>query len=276
LQLLIRNKKQLGVEMSSSAMHVAKTGLNAQQTRMQVIANNLANVNTVGFKRDRANFESLLYQVQRSSGEQTSEGTSLSSALALGTGVRAVNTQKLFSQGSMINTDNALDVAIDGQGFFQVLMPDNRVGYTRNGSFSRNAEGTLTTASGYVVQPEITLPAGATQINISQDGIVTALVAGAVAPEELGQLTVANFSNPRGLQPVGESFMVETTASGEPVVSNPLAEGAGKMLQGSLEASNVNVVQQLVEMIETQRAYEVSSKSISSADEMMRYISQNL
>ena len=134
----------------------------------------------------------------------------------------------------------------------------------------------MTTASGYVVQPEITLPAGATQINISQDGIVTALVAGAVAPEELGQLTVANFSNPRGLQPVGESFMVETTASGEPVVSNPLAEGAGKMLQGSLEASNVNVVQQLVEMIETQRAYEVSSKSISSADEMMRYISQNL
>ena len=141
--------------MSSSAMHVAKTGLNAQQTRMQVIANNLSNVNTVGFKRDRANFESLLYQVQRSSGEQTSEGTTLSSALALGTGVRAVNTQKLFSQGSLINTDNALDVAIDGNGFFQVLMPDNRVGYTRNGSFSRNAEGTLTTASGYVVQPEI-------------------------------------------------------------------------------------------------------------------------
>jgi flagellar basal-body rod protein FlgG len=262
--------------MSSSAMHVAKTGLNAQQTRMQVIANNLSNVNTVGFKRDRANFESLLYQVQRSSGEQTSEGTTLSSALALGTGVRAVNTQKLFSQGSLINTDNALDVAIDGNGFFQVLMPDDRIGYTRNGSFSRNAEGTLTTASGYVVQPEIVLPAGATQINISQDGIVTALVAGAIAPEEVGQLTVANFANPRGLQPVGESFLVETPSSGEAVIGNPLAEGAGKLLQGSLEASNVNVVQQLVEMIETQRAYEVSSKSISASDEMMRYISQNL
>ena len=262
--------------MSSSAMHVAKTGLNAQQTRMQVIANNLSNVNTVGFKRDRANFESLLYQVQRSSGDQTSEGTTLSSALALGTGVRAVNTQKLFSQGSLINTDNALDLAIDGQGFFQVLLPDNRLGYTRNGSFSRNAEGTLTTASGYVVQPEIVLLAGATQINVSQDGIVTALVAGAVAPQELGQITVANFSNPRGLQPVGESFMVETNSSGAPVVTAPLAEGAGKLLQGSLEASNVNVVQQLVEMIETQRAYEVSSKAISSSDEMMRYISQNL
>ena len=262
--------------MSSSAMHVAKTGLNAQQTRMQVIANNLSNVNTVGFKRDRANFESLLYQVQRSSGDQTSEGTTLSSALALGTGVRAVNTQKLFSQGSLINTDNALDLAIDGQGFFQVLLPDNRLGYTRNGSFSRNAEGTLTTASGYVVQPEIVLPAGATQINVSQDGIVTALVAGAVAPQELGQITVANFSNTRGLQPVGESFMVETNSSGAPVVTAPLAEGAGKLLQGSLEASNVNVVQQLVEMIETQRAYEVSSKAISSSDEMMRYISQNL
>ena len=187
-----------------------------------------------------------------------------------------MNTQKLFSQGSLINTDNALDVAIDGNGFFQVLMPDNRVGYTRNGSFSRNAEGTLTTASGYVVQPEIVLPAGATKINISQDGIVTALVAGAIEPEEVGQLTVANFANPRGLQPIGESFLVETQSSGEAVIGNPLAEGAGKLLQGSLEASNVNVVQQLVEMIETQRAYEVSSKSISASDEMMRYISQNL
>ena len=262
--------------MSTNSMHVAKTGLNAQQTRMQVIANNLANVNTTGFKKDRANFESLLYQVRRNSGEQTSAETNLSSAFAVGTGTRVLNTQKLFTQGSLITTDNALDVAIEGTGFFQVLLPDDRIGYTRNGAFSRNAEGVLTTGSGYVVQPEIVLPAGATQINISQDGIVTALVAGAIAPEEVGQLTVANFANPRGLQPIGESFLVETPSSGEAVIGNPLAEGAGKLLQGSLEASNVNVVQQLVEMIETQRAYEVSSKSISASDEMMRYISQNL
>ena len=262
--------------MSTSSMHVAKTGLNAQQTRMQIIANNLANVSTTGFKRDRANFETLLYQVRRVAGDQTTAATNLTSSFSVGTGARIVNTQKFMTQGSLVTTDNALDLAIEGGGFFQVLLPDNRLGYTRNGSFSRNAEGTLTTASGYVVQPEIVLPAGATQINVSQDGIVTALVAGAVAPQELGQITVANFSNPRGLQPVGESFMVETNSSGAPVVTAPLAEGAGKLLQGSLEASNVNVVQQLVEMIETQRAYEVSSKAISSSDEMMRYISQNL
>lgn len=262
--------------MSSSAMHVAKTGLNAQQMRMQVIANNLANTNTTGFKRDRVNFESLLYQTQRFGGDQTSEATALSSALALGTGVRAVNTQKLHSQGNLTTTDNALDLAIDGQGFFQVLMPDGRIGYTRNGAFSRSADGTLTSASGYVLQPQIQIPSGVTQINISQDGIVSATVAGASLPQELGQLTLANFANPRGLQPIGESFFVETTASGAPVIGNPFTQGLGKLEQGVLEASNVNVVQQLVDMIEAQRAYEVASKSISASDEMMRFISNNL
>lgn len=262
--------------MSSSAMHVAKTGLNAQQMRMQVIANNLSNVNTVGFKRDRVNFESLLYQVRRSGGDQTSQGTALTSALAVGTGVRAVNTEKLHTQGSLINTDNALDIAIDGDGFFQVLLPDGRIGYTRNGTFSRSAEGTLTTASGYVVQPEITIPDGATQVNISQDGIVSAQIAGETQAQELGQLTISIFANPRGLQPIGESFLIQTDASGTANVTAPLEQGAGKLVQGSLEASNVNVVQQLVEMIEAQRAYEVSSKAISSSDEMMRYISNNL
>jgi flagellar basal-body rod protein FlgG len=257
-------------------MHVAKTGLNAQQIRMQVIANNLSNVNTVGFKRDRVNFESLLYQVRRSGGDQTSQGTALTSALAVGTGVRAVNTEKLHTQGSLINTDNALDVAIDGDGFFQVLLPDGRIGYTRNGTFSRSADGTLTTASGYVVQPEITIPDGATQVNISQDGIVSAQIAGETQAQELGQLTISIFANPRGLQPIGESFLIQTDASGIANVTAPLEQGAGKLVQGSLEASNVNVVQQLVEMIEAQRAYEVSSKAISSSDEMMRYISNNL
>ena len=262
--------------MSSSAMHVAKTGLNAQQTRMQVIANNLANVNTTAFKRDRANFESLLYQVYRPGGAQTSEATELASASAIGTGVRIVNTEKLYSQGSLVNTENALDVAIDGQGFFQVLLPDGRIGYTRNGTFARNAEGTLTTSSGYVLQPSITIPDDTTGINISADGIVSVNQAGQVQAQEVGQVLLANFANPRGLQPIGESFVVETPASGTAVVAAPFNQGFGKLVQGSLEASNVNVVQQLVDMIETQRAYEVSSKSITAVDEMLRFISNNL
>jgi len=262
--------------MSSSAMHVAKTGLNSQQTKMQVIANNLANVNTTGFKKDRVNFESLLYQIQRSSGEQTSADTDLASAFAVGTGVRIVNTQKLYTQGSLVNTDNALDLAIDGSGFFQVLLPDGRVGFTRNGSFSRNAEGTLVTPSGYTLQPEIAIPEGVTEINVSADGLVSVQVAGEAEAAEVGQLTLANFANPSGLQPIGENFAVETPASGAPAIGNPFGEGFGKLVQGSLEASNINVVQELVDMIETQRAYEVSSKSISAVDEMMRFVSNNL
>ena len=190
-------------------MHVAKTGLNSQQTKMQVIANNLANVNTTGFKKDRVNFESLLYQIQRSSGEQTSADTDLASAFAVGTGVRIVNTQKLYTQGSLVNTDNALDLAIDGSGFFQVLLPDGRVGFTRNGSFSRNAEGTLVTPSGYTLQPEIAIPEGVTEINVSADGLVSVQVAGEAEAAEVGQLTLANFANPAGLQPIGENFDVD-------------------------------------------------------------------
>jgi flagellar basal-body rod protein FlgG len=221
--------------MSANAMHVAKSGLNAQQTRMQIIANNLANVNTAGFKKDRANFESLLYQVRRYAGDQTSADTNLTSSFAIGTGTRIVNTEKMHSQGSLMMTENALDLAIEGGGFFQVLMPDNRIGYTRNGSFSRNDEGTLTTASGYVLQPEIQIPEGATNINVSANGIVSVTLAGETAAQEVGQL-----------------------------------------VQGALESSNVNVVQELVDMIETQRAYEVSSKAITSVDEMLRFISNNL
>jgi flagellar basal-body rod protein FlgG len=262
--------------MSSDAMHVAKTGLNAQQTRMQVIANNLANVNTTGFKRDRANFETLLYQNIRPAGAQTSEGTQLTTPLSVGTGVRIVNTEKLYSQGGLATTDNALDVAIDGQGFLQVLLPDGQIGYTRDGALSRNAEGTLTTASGYVVQPEIQIPDGALDITISADGIVSATMPGAAAAEEIGQITLAAFPNPRGLNPIGENFVTESPASGAPVVGTPYTDGMGKLVQGALEQSNVNVVQELVDMIETQRAYEVNSKSISASDEMMRFLSNKL
>lgn len=262
--------------MSSSAMHVATTGLNAQQLKMQIIANNLANVNTNGFKRDRANFESLLYQVMRSGGAQTSDGTMLTSSSTIGTGVRLVSTDKLYTQGSLTSTENAMDMAIDGQGFFQVLLPDGRMGYTRNGAFSRDANGTLTTASGYVVQPQIQIPDGATEINVGANGVISVLAGGSSSPQEVGQLTLVDFTNPRGLQPIGENFVVETPASGTPIEGNPFEGGFGKITQGYLEGSNVNVVQQLVDMIETQRAYEVSSKSITAVDEMMKYISNNL
>ena len=262
--------------MSTFAMHVAKTGLNSQQVKMQVIANNLANVNTTGFKSDRANFESLLYQILRGAGENTSENTSLTSGLSVGTGTRLLNTNKLFTQGSLMDTGNSLDMSIEGDGFFQVLMPDGRVGYTRSGAFSRNAEGVVTSASGYPLQPEIQIPEEATSINVSSDGIVSVQVPGAVDAEEVGQITLADFANRQGLQPNGESMLIETPASGAPIIANPFQEGMGRLVQGALESSNVNVVQQLVDMIETQRAYEVSSKTITSVDEMMRYIAQNL
>lgn len=262
--------------MSTNAMHVARTGLDAQQTRMQVIANNLANVNTTGFKRDRANFETLLYQTHRPGGAQTSDTTALTSPLAIGTGVRVVATEKIHTQGGLTTTGNAFDMAIDGQGFFQVLMPDGRMGYTRDGSLSRNADGLLTTDSGYIVQPEIPIPAGAQSITVSNDGIVSATIPGQVEAQEVGQLTLASFPNPRGLTPVGENLLVETTASGAAVVGAPMADGMGKLVQGALEASNVNVVQELVDMIETQRAYEISSKSISASDEMLRTLSNKL
>ena len=262
--------------MSPSSMHVAKTGLNAQQTRMQIIANNLANVSTNGFKRDRANFETLLYQVRRVAGDQVTAEANLTSSFSVGTGARIVNTQKTMTQGSLVTTDNSLDLAIEGGGFFQVLLPDGRIGYTRNGAFSTNADGVLTTSSGYVVQPEIAIPDGVSQINISRDGIISVLVAGANGAEAVGQLQLADFTNRTGLQPIGESFFVQTDSSGEPVVNIPQEDGMGRLIQGAVEASNVNVVTELVEMIETQRAYEVSSKSITSVGEMLRFISQNL
>ena len=262
--------------MSTNAMHVAKTGLNAQQVRMQVISNNLANVNTNGFKRDRANFESLLYQIIRSSGAQTSVDTELTSGFSVGTGVNVVNSNKLHSQGSIVSTDNSLDLAIDGSGFFQVLLPDGQIVYTRNGAFARNNDGILTTNSGFIIQPEIAIPAEATKINVSSDGIVSVQVPGQVDAQEVGQLQLADFQNKTGLQPIGENFYVETTASGPPVLENPFVGGFGKVVQGALESSNVNVVQELVDMIETQRAYEVNSKAITSVDEMLRFVSNNL
>ena len=235
--------------MGINAMHVAKTGLNAQQVRMQII---------------------------RSSGAQTSVDTELTSGFSVGTGVNIVSVNKMHSQGSIISTDNSLDLAIDGTGMFQVLLPSGELVYTRNGAFSRNDEGLLTTSSGFIIQPEIAVPAEATKINVSADGIISVQIPEQVEAQEVGQLQLANFQNLTGLQPIGENFFVESIASGPPILENPFVAGFGKIVQGSLEASNVNVVQELVDMIETQRAYEVNSKAITSVDEMLRFVSNNL
>ncbi len=262
--------------MTVSAMHVAKSGLTAQQIRMQVIANNLANVNTNGFKRDRANFESLLYQVNRYSGDLTAQEARLSSGFTIGTGTRIVNTEKVHMQGSLVMTNNSLDIAVEGGGFFQVLLPDGRIGYTRDGAFEQNSEGILTTASGYVLQPEIQIPEGTTNVNIASDGTISVTVGDDTDSQEIGVITLADFPNRTGLQPIGENFLISTESSGQALIAAPLDQGFGKLVQGALESSNVNVVQELVEMIEAQRAYEVSSKAITASDDMLRFISNNL
>lgn len=262
--------------MSNAAMHVAKTGVEAQQLKMQVIANNLANVNTTGFKKDRVNFETLVYQVKKLAGAQTSEGTEATSGLNVGTGVRIVSTEKMFSQGSIAQTDNALDLAISGGGFFQIILPDGQFGYSRDGSFSRNGEGILCTADGFVLQPQITIPPNVTNISIGGNGAVSVNLPGQNAPTNVGQIQLATFINPTGLAPIGSNFLKETNVSGAATLNNPMENGSGKLVQGSLENSNVKVVQELVNMIETQRAYEVSSKAITATDEMLRYINQNL
>ncbi|MCC7329919.1 MAG: flagellar basal-body rod protein FlgG [Gammaproteobacteria bacterium] len=258
------------------SLWVAKTGLDAQQTRMTVVSNNLANVNTNGFKKGRAIFEDLLYQNVSQAGGATSQNTQKPTGLTLGTGVRVVATEKTFNQGATVNTGNPLDVMISGRGFFQVLMPDGTQAYTRDGSFKIDSEGRLVTASGYQVQPSITVPNGVTSVTISPDGLIQAKVTGQVDPVTLGTLQVADFINPAGLQPRGQNLLVETVASGTPQVGNPNIEGRGDLVQGSLEGSNVNVVEELVGMIETQRAYEMNSKAIAVSDQMLQYLNNNL
>jgi len=258
------------------ALWIAKTGLEAQQTRMGVVSNNLANVSTTGFKRDRAIFEDLLYQNVRQPGAQTSQDTTLPSGLMRGTGVRTVATEKLHTQGNMVQTDNGLDVAIEGRGYFQILRPDGTLGYTRDGSFKLDAQGQLVTSNGYVVQPTITVPSGAQSVTIGIDGTVSVMISGDSAPTQIGTLQLADFVNPAGLQPIGENLYLETAASGSPQVGNPGLSGLGTVIQGSLESSNVNVVEEMVNMIETQRAYEINSKAVSTSDQMLQYINQNL
>jgi flagellar basal-body rod protein FlgG len=258
-----------------ASMWVAKTGLDAQQTRMNVISNNLANVNTAGFKRDRAVFEDMLYQNIKQAGGQTDANSQAPTGLMLGTGVRVVATEKTHAQGNMMTTQNPLDLAIAGGGFFQIAQPDGTIAYTRDGGFKLSNTGQLVTSSGALLQPAITVPQNAAALSVGRDGTVSVELTGG-GNQVIGQIQVARFINPSGLQSLGQNLMKETPASGPAQVLVPGQGGAGSVIQGSLEASNVNVVEEMVNMIETQRAYEINSKAISAVDGMLRFINDRL
>lgn len=262
--------------MTNAALHVARTGLDAQAARMRVIANNLANVNTTGFKRDRAQFETLAYQTMTAAGAPSSGDALYATGMSLGSGVQMTGTARLNTQGALSTSDNPLDLAIEGDGFFQVTMPDGRTAYTRAGNLNRSPDGQIVTADGLPLQPGIQIPEDAESITIGTDGTVSAMLAGQTEASELGQIELARFVNPAGLQALGDNLLIETAASGAPQVGGAGADGRGSIRQGALEASNVNVVQELVDMIETQRAYEVSSKMITATDEMLRNANQQM
>ncbi|RUO79837.1 flagellar basal-body rod protein FlgG [Idiomarina tyrosinivorans] len=259
------------------ALWISKTGLDAQQRDISVISNNLANASTIGFKKSRAIFESLLYQNINQPGGQSAQDSEMPNGLMLGAGTKVVATQKSHTQGNVQTTDNSLDVMIDGKGFFQVLMPDGTLSYTRNGQFSLNEEGQLVTSgAGFPVEPAIQIPEDATSISISQEGEVTVTQPGNADNAIVGQLNLASFINPAGLEPIGQNLYQETAVSGAPQEAVPGVDGMGTTVQGALETSNVNVTEELVNLIESQRAYEMNSKVISSVDEMLGYLSQQL
>ncbi len=256
------------------SLYIAKTGLEAQQTNLDVVTNNLANVSTNGFKKSRAVFEDLLYQNVRQPGAQSSQQTQLPSGLQIGTGVRAVATERLHTQGNPQQTGNSKDVMINGSGFFQVLMPDGTTAYTRDGAFQTDNNGQLVTSSGYVLQPPITVPSNALTMTVGRDGTVSVTTPGTVAPTQIGSIQVSNFVNPAGLESLGENLYAETGSSGTAQTSTPGTNGAGVLMQGYVETSNVNVVEEMVNMIQTQRAYEINSKAITTSDQMLAKISQ--
>jgi len=256
------------------SLYIAKSGLDAQQTQLDVVSNNLANVGTTGFKRSRAVFEDLMYQNLRQVGGQTSDQTRLPSGLQVGTGVQVVATERIHIQGNLTKTDKPRDVAINGNGFFQVQMPDGTTTYTRDGNFDQDRDGQLVTASGFLIQPTITIPANATSLTIGRDGIVSVTQPGTTASVQVGQLQLATFVNPTGLQSLGENLYAETDSSGAPNQVNPGVDSAGTLVQGSVEASNVNVVEELVNMIATQRSYEINSKAVQTSDQMLQRLAQ--
>ena len=256
------------------SLWISKTGMEAQQTQLDHISNNLANSGTNGYKRSHAVFEDLMYQNLRQAGANSSEQTQLPTGLQVGLGTRAVATSRQFSQGNLQQTTNTLDVAIKGQGFFQIQMPDGTTGYTRDGSFQTDANGQLVTNNGYVVQPGITIPANAQSVTIAPDGTVSVALPGQAVPQQLGQLQLASFVNPAGLEPRGQNLYAETAASGTPNAGAPADNGFGSLAQGFVETSNVNVVEELITMIQTQRAYELNSKAIQTSDQMLQRLGQ--
>ncbi|MDP2808783.1 MAG: flagellar basal-body rod protein FlgG [Rhodocyclaceae bacterium] len=256
------------------SLWIAKTGLDAQQTQLDVISNNLANVSTNGYKRARAVFEDLLYQNLRQPGAQSSQQTQIPSGLMIGTGVRPIATERIFTQGSLQKTDNGLDIAINGLGFFQIQMPDGTLAYSRDGSFQKDSTGQVVTSSGYPLSPAITIPATATSVTVSRDGIVSVLQAGSTTPTSIGNIQLAGFVNAGGLQSAGENLFVETASSGTPTPNTPGTNGTGLLNQGYVETSNVNVAEELVSMIQTQRAYELNSKAIQTSDNMLGRLTQ--
>jgi flagellar basal-body rod protein FlgG len=259
-----------------SSLWIAKTGLDAQQTRMDVISNNLANANTTGFKSSRASFQDLIYQNKGQPGGQTTEQTQSPTGMMLGTGVRIVGTQKIFTQGNPTQTGNSLDLEIGGNGFMQVSMPDGTIAYTRDGSLHPDQNGQLVTADGYPLEPAITLPPNVGSITIGTDGTVSVTSNGTTTPTTIGTIQLADFVNPAGLQPMGQNLYLETASSGTAQTGQPGLNGMGTITQGSLESSNVNVVEEMVNMIETQRTYEMNSKSISSTDQMLQDLTDKL
>jgi flagellar basal-body rod protein FlgG len=256
------------------SLWISKTGLDAQQTNLDVISNNLANVSTNGFKRSRAVFEDLLYQTLRQPGAQSSQTTQVPSGLQIGTGVRPVATARIHTQGNLQQTGNSLDLAINGQGFFQVQMPDGTTGYTRDGSLHLDSQGQIVTSNGFALSPAITVPANTLSITVGQDGVVSATQSGSAAPTQIGSIQLATFINSAGLQPNGQNLYLETAASGSPTANAPGSNGAGLLNQGYVETSNVNVVEELVSMIQTQRAYEINSRAIQVSDQMLQRLSQ--
>ncbi|MFQ3280878.1 flagellar basal-body rod protein FlgG [Reinekea sp.] len=258
------------------ALWVGKTGLEAQDISLSTISNNMANASTTGYKKERAVFEDLIYQVQRQPGAQSSQNTQLPSGLQLGTGVRTVGTQKMFTAGDLNMTEQPLDMAINGRGFFQILMPDGNISYTRDGTFHLDSEGNVVTANGYPLEPNIQVPEQTKTITVGTDGIVSAVSEGDTIPEEIGNIEVIDFVNNAGLQAIGNNLYLETAASGAPAAGVPSLDGFGSIIQGALENSNVTIVEEMVDMIATQRAYEMNSKVVSTADQMLGFITSNL
>ncbi|MEK7870794.1 MAG: flagellar basal-body rod protein FlgG [Nitrospirota bacterium] len=252
------------------SLWISASGMAAQQINLDVISNNLANVNTVGFKRSRADFQDLLYQNVKSAGVASGVGTQVPTGIQLGSGVRPVAVQKLFIQGDFQQTESELDMAIEGDGFFQITKPDGEIAYTRAGSFKKDNEGRIVSSDGYPLEPSISIPSNATKVSISSDGIVSAEVSGSSVPTDLGRIELARFVNPSGLNSIGKNLFLPTASSGDPITGRPGQEGFGTLSQGYLESSNVNIAEEMINMIIGQRSYEINSKSIQTADEVLQ------